>query len=172
MFRGRLLRTIARRVGNESDAQDVLQEVFLRALRNSETLAEARTPLAWLYTVTNAAIADHFRKKSRTPSGNAAGLETLIEPANEVEVEGLTRCLFPLVKALPAPYQQALTFTDLEGGKQVEYARLNQLKPSTARSHVQRGREMLRKMVLGCCDVGLDEGRNVSTLHPKQPGCC
>ncbi|HIP24088.1 MAG TPA: hypothetical protein EYG79_10925 [Rhodobacteraceae bacterium] len=41
MFRERLLRMIAKRVGNEPDAQDVLQEVFVRALRNSETLAEA-----------------------------------------------------------------------------------------------------------------------------------
>ena len=172
MFRGRLLRTISKRIGNEPDAQDVLQEVFVRAVRNADSLAEARTPLAWLYTVTHSAIADHFRKKSRTPQGHDAGLETLIEPENEPEVEGLTRCLSPLVKALPSPYRQALTFTDLEGGKQTDYARLYQLKPSTARSHVQRGRGMLRKMVLGCCEVGLDEGHTISSLHPKQPECC
>ncbi len=83
--------------------------------------------------------------------GVFAGLKTLIEPANEAQGEGLARGLSPLVKALPAPYQQALTFTDLEGGKQVDYARLNQLKPSTARPHVQRGWGMLRKMVLGGC---------------------
>lgn len=172
MFRERLLRTIAKRVGNENDAQDVLQDVFLRAVKNGETLAEARTPLAWLYTVTNSAIADYYRKKSRTPHGNDTALQALVESEDEAEVEGLTRCLKPLVNALPAPYRQALVYTDLEGGKQADYARINQLKPSTARSHVQRGRGMLRKMVLGCCDVGLDEGRNVSTLHPKQPDCC
>jgi len=170
-FQARLQRYIAKRVGDESTAQDVLQEVFLRALRHEVVLAQARTPLAWLYTVTNSAIADYHRKNSRTPRGSDAALANLIAPTTE-EVEGLERCLAPLIKALPAPYQQALTFTDLEGGRQVEYARAHGLKPSTARAHVQRGRARLRKMVLGCCTVGLDHGNSISSLHPKQRDCC
>ncbi len=33
-------------------------------------------------------------------------------------------------------------------------------------------RARLRKMVLGCCTVGLDQGRSISTLHRKQQDCC
>lgn len=152
-FQARLLRYISKQIGDESAAQDVLQEVFLRATRHAEAFKQARTPLAWLYTVTNSAITDYHRKFSRTPQGNDAAFATLVAPNTE-EVEGLARCLTPLISALPAPYKAALTFTDLEGGRQVDYARLHRLKPSTARAHVQRGRTRLRAMVLGCCHVG------------------
>jgi RNA polymerase sigma-70 factor (ECF subfamily) len=170
-FQVRLLRYIAKRVGDESEAQDVLQDVFLRATRHAETLKQARTPLAWLYTVTNSAIADHHRKKSRTPQGNDTALAGLIQP-EQAALEGLDRCLLPLIKALPAPYQQALIFTDLEGGRQVDYAAKYGLKPATARAHVQRGRARLRKLVLGCCAIELDHDDTISTLQPKHAGCC
>jgi len=170
-FQARLLRYISKRIGDESEAQDVLQEVFLRATRYAETLKQARTPLAWLYTVTNSAISDLHRKSSRRPQGNDAALAALVAPEAE-QVEGLARCLIPLIEALPAPYKAALTFTDLEGGRQVDYAQEHGLKPSTARAHVQRGRARLRGMVLGCCHLGLDQGDNITTLHPKRPNCC
>ncbi len=170
-FQARLLRYISKRIGDEGAAQDVLQEVFLRATRHAETLKQARTPLAWLYTFTNSAIIDFHRTSSRTPQGNDAAFATLVAP-NAEEIEGLARCLTPLIAALPDPYKAALTFTDLEGGRQVDYARQYHLKPSTARAHVQRGRTRLRAMVHGGCHVGLDQGDHITTLHPKQPGCC
>ena len=170
-FQARLLRYIAKRIGDESEAQDVLQEVFLRAMRHVDILKQARTPLAWLYTLTNSAIIDFHRKSSRRPQGNEAALAMLVAP--EVEpIEGLARCLMPLIEALPAPYKAALTFTDMEGGRQVDYARQHGLIPATARAHVQRGRRRLRDMVLGCCHLGLDGDDNITTLHPKRPDCC
>ena len=175
-FQARLLRYIAKRIGDESEAQDVLQEVFLRATRHADTLKQARTPLAWLYTltnsaITNSAITDFHRKSSRRPQGNEAALATLVVPEVE-QVEGLARCLTPLIAALHVPYKAALTFTDLEGGRQVDYARQHGLNPATARAHVQRGRRRLRGMVLNCCHLGLDGGDNITSLHPKQPNCC
>jgi RNA polymerase sigma-70 factor (ECF subfamily) len=151
-FRDQLHRYIKRRVGSPEDAHDVLQEVFLRVLRNEKTFAQTDVPLAWLYRVTRSAIVDHYRKAGRTPTGSDAGLEMLSAPETAPEPE-FERCIQPLLGNLPEIYRDALVFTDLNGGRQTEYARQTGIGTATAKSRVQRGRKLLKQAVLSCCSM-------------------
>lgn len=74
-FHQQLSRYINRRLNSPEDTQDVLHEVFIRVLRHEDSLKNAETPLAWLYTVTQSAIANHLRKLGRTPRGNDSALD-------------------------------------------------------------------------------------------------
>lgn len=53
----------ARRLAGEADAEDVMQEALLRALRSYPRLTHGDHLRAWLYRVTTTAAYDHFRRK-------------------------------------------------------------------------------------------------------------
>jgi len=61
-FRQKLLTFIACRVSSEEDAEDLLQDVFLRFLQTEENVSIEKIS-AWLYKVTQNRIIDYWRKK-------------------------------------------------------------------------------------------------------------
>lgn len=172
-FHQQLRRFITKRLGNAEDAEDILQEVFLRVLRSETPLQEVRTPLAWLYTVTNSAILDHFRKQGRRVPAGQALIDTLPAP-DRVEEAEFGRCLTPLLHGLPAKYRDALIFVDLNGGRQVDLARETGLHLSTVKSRVQRGRKMLEVSIKQTCHIQRDGLRKVMDLSPESANetCC
>src|SRR6476659_4832355 len=102
---------IARRVPDESTAEDILQEVFMRIHTHADTLRDAAKVESWLYQITRNAIVDYYR--SRKDEGDLP--ETL--PASEGDDEDdlakqLAPCLRGMIQELPAKYQEALRLTE------------------------------------------------------------
>lgn len=167
-FKDQLSRYISKRLGTTQDVDDILQEVFVRAARNEQKLGAAAKPLAWLYTVTNSVIADHFRKKARRLPQGAAVIEDIPAPPASPE-QDFVRCLRPLMKTLPDKYRDAVQYVDIKGGAQNALAKEQRMAVSTAKSRVQRGRKMLKAAILECCHVELsDTGVNLS----PRGDCC
>ena len=77
----------------------------------------------------------------------------------------LAPCLERFVDQLPAPYRDALRWSDLEGAPLHEVARRQGVSLSGAKSRVQRGRARLRSVVEACCRV-LREGRVIAGFEP------
>ena len=73
------LRTfIARRVANDAEVEDLLQEVFLRMHRRLESLKDPSRLVSWVFQITRHAIADHYRATERqreVPAGLAADMD-------------------------------------------------------------------------------------------------
>jgi len=69
-FRARLLAYIRARSRTMEDAEDILQEVFLKVHRRIGTLEEPDHLGSWLYRVTHNTIVDYYRK--RRPTSTAA----------------------------------------------------------------------------------------------------
>ena len=173
-FRQALSRFLTKRLDNSDDVQDLLQEVFVRVLRNENALKEANIPLAWLYSVTQSVLVDHYRKNNRTPLCVNKDMNEVIahEPGDDFHAE-FDNCLRPLVNNLPENYRDVLIYTDLEGRKQTEFAIENSLNPSTVKSRVQRGRKMLKQAILNCCSVEYDNQENLVEVRPDcSTSCC
>ena len=69
---------IARRVDNAADADDILQEVFLRIHQRSDSVQQSDRLGAWLFQVTRNAIADHYRapvRRREITTGASADLD-------------------------------------------------------------------------------------------------
>lgn len=153
-FRSKLLTYIRARSRNSHDAEDILQEVFLKVHRRVGSLQDDNHVAAWLYRVTHNTIVDYYRKMRPTP--------TDVDPiaVSEDDIPVAERSLAPfladLVADLPAIYAEALTLTELEELTQTDMARRLGLSISGAKSRVQRGRAMLRDQLLACCEVELD----------------
>ena len=76
-----------------------------------------------------------------------------------------------MIERMPDHYRQALMLSDIQGLRQRDLARREGLSLSGAKSRVQRGREMLKGMLLNCCRFEFDKNGNPIDYEPrKQPG--
>ncbi len=147
--RGRVLRLATRLTGNRSDAEDLTQEVFVRALTSADTL-RADGVEGWLHRVTTNLFLDHARRRARTrvdPWGEH--LEARIRPAEAADTELLGETFESDVEialtALAAPLRAVVVLVDLEGLSYAEAASVLDLKVGTVRSRLHRGRSQLRR---------------------------
>lgn len=166
-FRQRLYAYIRARSRSSEDADDILQDVFVKVHERIGTLEDEAHLTSWLYRVTHNTIVDHYRKKQPPP--------TLQEPPADVEAdvpiaeEKLAPFLNELIDALPSKYREALTLTELEGLTQQEMGRRLGLSTSGAKSRSQRGRAIMRDQLLDCCHIELDVRRHVIDYQQANP---
>lgn len=164
---------VGRRVPAGVDPDDVVQEVFLRAVRHMDRLRDADRIEAWLYQIARNAIADALRARHRRDSRMTPLDADVPEPDPEdpgtAEAE-LAPCLTPMIARLAEPYRSAIELTTTAGLTQTEAARRLGLSISGMKSRVQRGRAQLKRLLLECCDVEIDRRGAVSSYQPR--GAC
>ncbi len=168
--RDELYRFVLKRVRDEAAAEDIVQEVWLKAYARQSSLRHASKLRPWLYQITRNAIVDHYR--AHRPSVTVPGEWPLHRaPADDHRAqEELAGCLVPLLDQLPAIYREALRLTEFEGVTQRELASRLGLSLSGAKSRVQRGRQMLRDVLVTCCRVELDRRGGVAN-YERNKGC-
>lgn len=173
---GRLRAFLARRVRDPEDADDLLQEVFLRLHRSSGTLVEADRLHAWLFQITRNVLVDHYRAgaaRRRHLGGTVNGEETepvAVEEDPARDEAELAACLAPMLDRLPEPYREAVRLTGLDGVPQVAAAERLGLSVSGMKSRVQRGRRLLRDLLLRCCEVDFDRRGGVASFRSRPGG--
>jgi RNA polymerase sigma-70 factor (ECF subfamily) len=156
-----------RRLGSAVDAQDVLQDLFLRALRQGNRFCSVVDARAWLFTVARNTIADRLRLQRHVvelPDDLQA------EPSEDgPSVAALTACLPRVLSELSATDREAVTLCDLEGLTQADYAHRVGLTLAGAKARVQRARKRLREQLTQACQVRLDAAGHVHDFVPRPP---
>ncbi|MCA9877696.1 MAG: RNA polymerase sigma factor SigZ [Thermomicrobiales bacterium] len=183
-FGTRLRAFIARRVEDDADADDILQEVFLRVHLHADAVARRERLVAWLFQVTRRAIADYYRAPARRHellvgappdlelrAGRRGSWETEDDAVTGEAARELAHCLRPMVARLPPLYREAVTLIDLEGLPQREAARRAGLSLSGMKSRVQRGRGVLNQFMHECCQLETDAGGRVMDYQLRGGGC-
>ena len=154
------------RLGNPVDAEDALQDLFVKAMRQGERFCAIENARAWLFEVARNSLADRLRLKRET-------IELPADLANEVEevatVDTLVACLPRVLAELSPEDREAITLCDLEGLPQIEYARRKGLSLPGAKSRIQRARKRLREQLSQSCQVRLDAAGQVSDFVPRPP---
>ena len=165
-FGDRLRAFVARRVGNEADAEDIVQDVFLRIHTRLDTLGDERKLTSWVYQITRNAIADHYR--GRRPATELPDSIAAPEAPPEDVVEELLPGLGQMFDRLTAEDREALLLTEVDGLTQRELAIRLGLSLPGAKSRVQRARHKLKQAFVDCCRVEFDRRGRVAAY---QPGC-
>jgi RNA polymerase sigma-70 factor (ECF subfamily) len=168
-YHANLHRFIQQRVGETAVADDILQDVFLRVLARIETLQDQRKLQSWLYQITRHAIIDYYR----THQGVQDLPDDLVAPAQDDETHArqeLAQCLLPLIQRLPDVYRDALMQSEIDGLTQQQVAAQHGLSLSGAKSRIQRGRALLRTLLVRCCRLAFDHRGTV--MGYETPGSC
>lgn len=187
-FHKRLSVFIARRVRNQADVEDILQDVLRRVHQRVGTLKRADRLVSWLFQITRNAVADYYREPARRreiptdfTSETKAEMRA-VHPNTEMDlaapgmdqatvIAGLSACLRPMTQHLPARYRDALTQVDLEGVTQREAATRHGISISGMKSRVQRGRQILKRMLEECCQIHLGPAGGIDDYTTRDPSC-
>lgn len=156
----RLRPFVERRVPSPADADDVLQEVFVRMHRGLPGLRDSQRLGPWLYRLVRNVIYDRYRAQARdTRLAAFAPPPSADEPERARE---LAACIAPFVARLSSPYREAVTLVDLEGVTHKDAAPMLGVSLPGVKARVQRGRRKLRAMFEACCRIELDARRRVT----------
>jgi RNA polymerase sigma-70 factor (ECF subfamily) len=179
----RLLSYIRGRTASSEDAEDILQDVFLRIHTNLHRVQESQSVTAWIYRITRNAIVDYHRASAKEVgalgsihgNGEIADRNGPEDGGNEIyrqAVDEFAHCLNPFLDQLPEHYRQAVVLTEIEGLRQTEAARRLGISVSGMKSRVQRGRGRLKEAILNCCAVEFDRRGGLVDYARRDGGAC
>lgn len=168
------LRAYLRRRVEPAAVGDLLGEVLLRMVQHRDDLAAAKNPWGWLYRVAANTVTDHYRRRAaeRRALGRVEADPSVPAPdtaGDAAAADELAGCLVPMIRTLPPRYADALLLTDIDGLTQAAAAERLGLSLSGMKSRVQRGRRLLKRTLLRCCEVELDRRGGVMDYHPRRP---
>ena len=150
---------VGRRVTNPEDRDDLVQEVLLRVHRGLTSLKDQTSPGPWIFGIAHNVVVDHWRKRGRTrsvPLDEAEiDLGELVDETDDGELlqQSVATYLADMVTRLESPYRETLILTELQDMKYTDAARRLGISLAAVKSRVLRGREMLRKSPIRCCEI-------------------
>ncbi len=146
-----LFGTAIRLTGNRSEAEDLLQEVYLQAWKSFHRYEKGTNCRAWLFAILSNKLR-HYRRKKATQkvftldSDKSDLLEsTPDEPLVPAAIED--EQILTALEKVPHDYREAVLLADVQNFSYKEIAEITESPIGTVMSRISRGRKMLRKQL-------------------------
>ena len=157
----RFLGFLERRVGSRDEAEDILQEAFVRSIDRADSLRSSESATAWFYRVLRNALIDrHRREGTRARALGLLAAEARDDadgPDEELDAVACA-CITSLVDTLKPEYGAALRRVDVDGLSVRGFAEEAGITPSNAGVRLHRAREALRRQLARSCGTCLSHG--------------
>lgn len=160
-----------RMTGNQLDADDLVQETFLRAFRFFHKFEKGTNCKAWLFRIMKNLFINKYRKNQKEPGKvDYDDVENFFDTikSDRVESTDLQEKLFSnlldddmvnALNSLPDDFKTVVILCDIEGLSYEEIAEFVQCPIGTVRSRLHRGRKLLQQKLLS---YAKDKGYDVS----------
>lgn len=159
-----LYRTAVRMSGNPTDAEDLVQETYLRAFRSLNQFRAGTNLRAWLFKILTNAFINDYRKRSRRPRSTSldnvedyylyahlidSGIQPSISRPEDEVLAGITdEAVISALEALPTDFRQVVLLADVEGFAYREIAEILSIPVGTVMSRLHRARRRLQRSLL------------------------
>lgn len=148
-------------------ADDLLQDVFFKAMREGQGFCDLENPRAWLFRVARNSLTDNHRlRKHWVPVPDHLSDESVPERA---PVDELDACINATLSDLVESDRDILQACDLGPMSQDAFAQMRGLTLPATKARIRRARERLREALARRCDVVLDGSGNVC-CHDESGG--
>ena len=160
---------------NPQDAEDLVQETYLKAYKNFHSFKQGTNLKAWLYRIMTNTYINSYRKQKRRPQESSAEdlTDSQLYTTSAHDSTGLESAEVEALKAmpdtkitqamaeLPEDYRMVVYYADVEQLAYKEIAEIMDTPLGTVMSRLHRGRKLLRKALK---DVARDRGLGLD--HP------
>lgn len=158
---------------NPQDAEDLVQETYLKAYKNFGSFTPGTNLKAWLYRIMTNTYINSYRKKQRRPLETSADevTDNQLYTSSSHDSTGLESAEVEALKAMPnsrisdalnslnEDYRMVVYYADVEGMAYKEIAEVMGIPIGTVMSRLHRGRKQLRGMLKDVAQergIGLD----------------
>lgn len=183
LFHKKIQRYLARMV-NETEAEDLSQEVFVKVSRGLKDVRRQSSLSTWIYTIATNTAMDRLRTLSlrressdvqRGDDGEEAEDMYLRMEDHNPSLEAslikkeMNDCIRGIVDGLPENYRIVLVLSDLEGFSDAEIADILGISLETEKIRLHRARTRLRKALEASCNFYRDERNELSCERTSTP---
>lgn len=160
-FAPQLYSAALRMTRNPADAEDIVQETFLKAYRAYHTFQAGTNLKAWLYRILTNTYINRYRKQVRRPNevdfaevedlylykrlGSAESGRASRSAEDEVLEQFVDADVKAAVEELPEHFRMPVLLADVEGFSYKEIAEILDVPIGTVMSRLHRGRKALQK---------------------------
>jgi RNA polymerase sigma-70 factor (ECF subfamily) len=144
-------RAAVRMSGNESDAQDLVQDSYLKAYRFFDKYEKGTNFQAWMFAILKNIFINKYRKELRTPQmldicdiEPYEALRDEATPEDEIFNNLLDDDIASAIGELPEQFRPVVILSDLEGFSYKEVSEILDCPIGTVMSRLHRGRKLLR----------------------------
>lgn len=153
---------LRRYVGDQTLADDLLQETLIRIARGLPDFAGRSSVKTWAFSIASRVAADYFRNPDRrvhivevNEAADAPDAERLTD--ERLVVDEMNACVRHVIDSLPDDYRSALVLHDLEGLPAQQIAEICQCSLATTKIRIHRARVRLREALQQQCDFYRDD---------------
>jgi RNA polymerase sigma-70 factor (ECF subfamily) len=141
-----LYATAFRLTRNSHDAEDLVQETFLRAFKGFDRYTPGTNVRAWLYTILHRVRTDAFRRAGRRPiTVELIDEGPAVPPAAQDALASGGEALARALDGLPEVFRIAVVLRDVEELSYAEISQALEIPIGTVMSRIHRGRALLRQ---------------------------
>lgn len=146
------LHTLARWLARDpTEAEDLVQETYLRALRGAAGFEAGTNLRAWLFRILRNTFYTRYRRRAREPkAADEATLDALAAregPVGSGHSGGIRLDLEAALQQLPEEYRSVVVLADVEELRMAEIAGIMECPVGTVKSRLSRGRALLRALL-------------------------
>ena len=153
-YADRLFMLLLRLLGDRGEAEDVAQEVMLRAWRGIAQFRGRSSYFTWLYRIAVNEANRALQKRARRPAGVSLGPDELQlpapaaeEPSRQAEASELRTALARALAELPPPLRMAIVLRDIEGLSTQEAADIAGIGEAAFKSRLHQARLRVRAAI-------------------------
>jgi RNA polymerase sigma-70 factor, ECF subfamily len=173
-----LYSTALRLTGNAADAEDLVQDTYLRAFRSYGTFTAGTNLRAWLFRILTNAHINRYRSRMRRPEETElddvedlylyrriAGVHALGRSAEDELLDLFSEAeVLAAIDGLPEAYRLAVLLADVEGFAYKEIAQILDIPIGTVMSRLHRGRKQLQRELY---DYAVSRGLTPASPDPS-----
>jgi RNA polymerase sigma factor (sigma-70 family) len=147
-----------RLTNDEDDANDLVQDTYLKAFRFINSFERGTNAKAWLFRILKNSFINDYRKKSKEPSKvDYQDVETTYNSTEDAEMDATTDLRTETVQdmigdevanalnSLPVDFRTVIILCDIEGFTYEEMAKILDIPIGTVRSRLHRARNLLKE---------------------------
>lgn len=161
---------------NESDAQDLVQETYLKAYRFIDKYIEGTNAKAWLFKILKNAYINQYRKASKRPTkvdfedivsyqdSEDSALNSYLDLREEIFENMMGDEVTVAINSLPVDFRTVILLCDIEGFTYEEISKILDIPIGTVRSRLFRARNMLKEKLKSYAEkLGFEDHRHGRT---------